>query len=68
MRHTFVYEEAQKQIGSISNRELFLAGLILYWAEYAKASRDLVCLTNTDQAMLSFFITCLELNSIPRSK
>jgi len=63
-----VYQAASKRIGRLTERELFVAGLFLYWAEGTKASRDTVMLTNTDPTMLRFFIDWLAAIGIPRNK
>ena len=51
-----VYQKVSKDIGSLSKRDLFLAGLFLYWGEGTKAQRNSVTLTNTNPSMLKFFI------------
>jgi len=62
-----VKAKAQKLIGTLSDREIFLSGLFLYWAEGAKASPGAVHLTNTDPAMLCFFMRWFEKQGIHRS-
>lgn len=62
------FRKVSEQIGLLSEREFFLAGLLLYWAEGTKAERGLVQLTNTDPSMLNFFIHWLESEGIPRCK
>ncbi len=59
-----VYRKVSKDIGNISKRDLFLAGLFLYWGEGTKASNCSVVLTNTNPAMLKFFIKWLKLFGI----
>jgi len=61
-----VYEKVSKDIGNFSKRDLFLAGLFLYWGEGTKAQNSSVVLTNTNPAMLKFFIKWLELFNIKR--
>ena len=56
-----VYEKVSKDIGNFSKRDLFLAGLFLYWGEGTKAQNSLVALTNTNPAMIKFFIKWLAL-------
>jgi hypothetical protein len=36
----FIFSKASKEIGKLSNRELFLIGAILYWAEGSKEKFD----------------------------
>jgi len=56
-----VYKKVSKDIGVLSKRDLFLAGLFLYWGEGTKAQNSLVALTNTNPNMLIFFIRWLKL-------
>lgn len=63
-----VYEHASQKIGTLSEREFFLAGLLLYWAEGTKASPSVVCMTNTDPAMIMFFLKWLETQGIRKSQ
>ncbi|MCM2339062.1 MAG: helix-turn-helix domain-containing protein [Burkholderiales bacterium] len=62
-----VYKKVSKDINKLSKRDLFLAGLFLYWGEGTKAQNSLVAITNTNPAMVKFFIKWLELFGI-RSK
>ena len=62
-----VYSLARKDIGSLSKRELFLAGMFLYWGEGTKAARDMVACTNTDPSMIKFFIKWFESLGISRN-
>lgn len=55
-----VRQKAKRKIASLSDRELFLAGLFLYWGEGGKTQPVYVTLSNTDPAMLLFFIKWLE--------
>lgn len=63
-----VEKAVAEDIGILTERDLYLSGLFLYWAEGTKAARGVVQLTNTDPAMLKFFIQWLELVGVPRSK
>lgn len=56
-----VYKKVSKDIGNLSKRDLFLAGLFLYWAEGSKTTRGTVGLTNTNPTMLKFYINWLKL-------
>lgn len=60
------YVEMSKKIGKLSKRELFLAGLFLYWAEGSKTTSASVGLTNTNPSMLKFYIHWLALFGITR--
>lgn len=67
-RMRFTYESAAREIGTLSDRELYLSGLFLYWAEGTKASRGTVCMTNTDPSMLLFFIRWIEAQGVVRAR
>jgi hypothetical protein len=51
-----VYEKASKDIGKLSERELFLVGLFLYWGEGSKSDNYMTAFTNTDPDMVKIFI------------
>ncbi|MEI6191189.1 MAG: helix-turn-helix domain-containing protein [bacterium] len=51
-----VYQKALLDIGKLSKRDIFLAGLFLYWGEGSKTSKYCTALTNTDPVMVKFFI------------
>jgi len=61
-----VYKKVSRDVGSLSKRDLFLAGLFLYWGEGTKVQKNAVTLTNTNPAMLKLFIKWLELLDIKR--
>ncbi len=67
-RWTEVRKCAAKDIGTLNKRELFLAGLFLYWGEGAKTMPASTSLSNTDPAMIRFFIQWLELLGVPRNR
>lgn len=55
-------------IGKITQRELFIAGLFLYWAEGGKTTKYAISLSNTDPAMIRFFIIWLHYLGVPEEK
>ncbi|MFD5986256.1 hypothetical protein [Streptomyces cyaneofuscatus] len=59
---------AQDEIGSLSQRELFLLGVGLYWAEGTKdkphARRERVAFVNSDPGMIQVFLAWLALMDI----
>lgn len=58
------YDLISKDIGTMSKREKFLAGLYLYWGEGTKAAKGTVAVTNTDPDTLKFFVRWLNLFKI----
>ena len=61
-----VYKKFEKDIGSFTKRDLFIAGLFLYWGEGTKTQKTSVVLTNTNPSMLKFFIRWLKLFNVKR--
>jgi hypothetical protein len=55
-------------IGKLSKHELFIAGLFLYWGEGSKTKYTSTSVSNTDPAVLIFFITWLELLGVSRER
>jgi len=67
-RWAMVRSKARKDIGVLSNRELLLVGLFLYWGEGGKTKPGTTSLSNSDPAMIRFFMQWLESLSVPREK
>lgn len=64
-----VYEIEKKKIFPLSKRDLFIAGLFLYWGEGGKTKPSELILSNTNPAILKFFIYWLEMiSNIEREK
>lgn len=63
-----VYVRSVKDIGTLSKRDFFIAGLFLYWAEGTKTDDYTTSLANTDPAILKFFVKWLELLGVDRKK
>lgn len=61
-----VYKKVSKDIGTFSKREIFLLGLFLYWGEGTKSANSSTQLTNTNPAMIKFFIKWLELLGVSK--
>lgn len=63
-RLNLIYKEVSKDIGLLSKRDFFIAGLFLYWGEGGKVNKSMVSFTNTDPDMIKYFIkwvtTCLK--------
>lgn len=54
-----LFNEGIKQVGKLTDRELFIAGIALYWAEGFK-SDNLAGFCNSDSDMIKFFLTWLK--------
>jgi len=63
-----VREVAKKDIGSLSKRELLLVGLFLYWGEGGKTKVATTTISNTDPAVILFFMRWLELFKVPKDR
>lgn len=62
-----IYNAQKKQILPLNNRELFIAGLVLYWGEGTKCRTDRLSISNTDPAVIKFFIHWLNKSlSVPK--
>ncbi|MEU5533165.1 hypothetical protein [Streptomyces sp. NPDC020362] len=61
---------AAQEIGPLSDRELFIAGVALYWAEGTKdkphARRERVVFVNSDPNMIRLFLAWLDLLRVQR--
>ncbi len=67
-RQDSVFEKVSKDIGKLSKRELFLAGLFLYWGEGGKTKYYTTILTNTNPCMVKFFLKWLENFGVDKKK
>ncbi|CAL9308317.1 hypothetical protein [Streptomyces sp. SudanB182_2057] len=65
-------QRAAAAVGRLSDRELFLVGVGLYWAEGAKdkpySRRELVLFVNSDPGMISVFLAWLDLLGVERDR
>ncbi|NEB13436.1 hypothetical protein G3I32_32150 [Streptomyces coelicoflavus] len=63
-------EAAAAEIGALSDRDLFLVGVALYWAEGTKdkphARRERVTFVNSDADMIRLFLSWLDLLDVER--
>ena len=62
------YEQAKSDIGTLSERELFLSGLYLYWGEGTKSSKGVVAVANTDPSLVLSFLEWFDIMGVPRSR
>lgn len=64
--------EAIAEVGSISDRELMLIGVALYWAEGVKdkpyVRRELISFINSDPGMIHLFLRWLDLVGVDRAQ
>jgi hypothetical protein len=62
---------AAADIGSLTDREILIAGAVAYWCEGAKNKphrrADRVTFANSDPELISFFLVFLDVAGIPRS-
>ncbi|MET9963679.1 hypothetical protein ABZ128_32180 [Streptomyces sp. NPDC006326] len=65
-------EAARSSIGRLSDRELFIAGVTLYWAEGAKDKtydrREKVQFINSDPGVIQVFLAWLDLIGVERQR
>lgn len=62
------FQLVKKDLGNFTKREKFIAGLFLYWGEGGKTNRSTISLSNTDPAMLKFFLEWFGIARIPKEK
>lgn len=63
------FTDAKKKLLPLSDRELFLSGLFLYWGEGNKSLQGPLSVSNTDPQVLNFYLFWLEHTlRIPRKK
>ncbi len=68
-RQRKIYKIQKKNILPLNNREIFLAGLILYWGEGTKVQKNSLIVSNSDPSVIRFFIYWLTKTlSVPKSK
>lgn len=63
-----VYVHVAKEIKKMSKREIFLAGLFLYWGEGGKTKQYSIALSNTDPQMIIFYLEWLRNIGVPQQK
>jgi len=63
-----VRKRAAKDIGTLSERELLIAGLFLYWGEGGKTMLTCTSVSNTDPSMLRFFIHWLQAFGVSKDR
>ncbi len=68
IRLEYVYRKTATRIGKLSKREVFIAGLFLYWGEGTKTTPTCTSISNTDPSVLCFFIRWLESLGVSKDK
>jgi DNA-binding transcriptional MerR regulator len=68
VRQEAVNKSALQRLGVLSGRDIFIAGLALYWGEGYKTAEATTALANTDPAMCKFFIRWLKDFGISKEK
>ncbi|MGW6055307.1 hypothetical protein [Streptomyces sp. NPDC055189] len=69
-----IKEGARRDVGTLSDRELFLAGVVLYWAEggkdkaYNKQHTERLQFINSDPNVISLYLRWLELLGVERER
>ncbi|GAB2763533.1 hypothetical protein GCM10027072_72730 [Streptomyces bullii] len=67
-----IKEDAAREIGELTDRQLFLAGVALYWAEGAKSkpydSRERVVFVNSDPGVIHVYLAWLDLLGVGRDR
>lgn len=51
-----LYKQSQKELLPLTQRELLIAGLFLYWGEGSKSTYDKICVSNTDPKVIKFVL------------
>lgn len=68
VKRQIVISAAQKSVGQISKKELWLMGVMLYWAEGAKTQTN-VCFSNGDPEMIKIMMTFFrDVCDVPEAK
>lgn len=67
MKYLIAYDNVSKKIGKLTNRDIFLGGLFLYWAEGGKTDRSTISFTNTNPIMVKFFVKWITLLGVDKS-
>ncbi|MFI6657753.1 hypothetical protein ACIBL8_19795 [Streptomyces sp. NPDC050523] len=67
-----VKDAAVEEVGDLSDRDLFMAGVALYWAEGQKSKpyqrREVVTFVNSDPDVIQVFLAWLDLLSVARER
>lgn len=62
------YTRVRKDIGRLTTRDTFIAGLYLYWGEGTKSAPGKVSIANTDPDVIKAFMDWLSIMKVPRRR
>ena len=63
-----VRKRAAKDIGTLNKKEMLIAGLFLYWGEGGKTKLASTSISNTDLAVIRFFMHWLGTLGVPKNR
>ncbi|KOV56075.1 hypothetical protein ADL00_28435 [Streptomyces sp. AS58] len=67
-----IKEDAVQEVGALTDRELFMAGIALYWAEGAKSKpydrRERAVFVNSDPGVIQTYLAWLDLLDVTRDR
>ncbi len=63
-----VFKNVSKNLKSFSEREIYIAGLFLYWGEGGKTKESEISMSNTDPAVLKFFLKWIKILGSDKSR
>lgn len=63
-----VFHRVSGELGRLSNRDILIGGIFLYWGEGSKSADYTTAVSNTDPSILNFFIKWLSLFGIKKDK
>ncbi|HRY62289.1 MAG TPA: helix-turn-helix domain-containing protein [Candidatus Paceibacterota bacterium] len=62
------FEKASRDVGKLSDRDIFIGGLFLYWGEGSKRDKGGISFTNTNPDMIKYFVRWLVLMGFRRDQ
>ena len=63
-----VFKNVSNNLKDFSEREFYIAGLFLYWGEGGKTKESEISMSNTDPAVLKFFLKWIEILGSNKSR
>jgi len=63
-----VFKNVSNNLKDFSEREFYIAGLFLYWGEGGKTKESEISMSNTDPAVLKFFLKWIEILGSDKSR